>query len=104
MEVVRYEDPALGAYKKLLIKENRLQGMILVGDVEDEYVYMDWMRAAGPILAPLRRQLLFPPRADLRARSCRYAGQRDHMRVQWRAQGRDYRSHPQTWHYDDWAG
>jgi len=64
VEVVRYEDPALGAYKKLLIKDNRLHGMILVGDVEDELVYMDWMRS-GTDLAPLRRQLLFPPASDL---------------------------------------
>ena len=38
VEVVRYEDPALGAYKRLLIKDNKLHGMILVGDVEDEQV------------------------------------------------------------------
>lgn len=62
VEVVRYEDPALGAYKKLLIRDNRLVGMILVGDVEDEHTYMDWMRS-GTDLAPLRRQLLFPPQA-----------------------------------------
>ena len=62
VEVVRYEDPALGAYKKLLIKDNRLHGMILVGDVEDEQIYLDWMRS-GTDLAPLRRQLLFPPAA-----------------------------------------
>lgn len=62
VEVVRYEDPALGAYKKLLIKGNRLVGMILVGDVEDEQIYMDWMRS-GTDLTPLRRQLLFPPQA-----------------------------------------
>lgn len=63
VEAVRYEDPALGAYKKLLIKDNRLHGMILVGDVEDEQTYLDWMRS-GTDLAPLRRQLLFPPRVD----------------------------------------
>ena len=62
VEVVRYEDPALGAYKKLLIKDNRLHGMILVGDVADEHIYLDWMRS-GTDLAPLRRQLLFPPAA-----------------------------------------
>ncbi len=62
VEVVKYEDPALGAYKKLLIKDNKLQGMILVGDVEDEHIYMDWMRS-GTDLAPLRRQLLFPPQS-----------------------------------------
>jgi nitrite reductase (NADH) large subunit len=64
VEVIRYEDPALGAYKKLLLKDNRLHGMILVGDVEDEPVYMDWMRS-GTDLAPMRRQLLFPPARDL---------------------------------------
>ncbi len=63
VEAVRYEDPALGAYKKLLLKDNRLYGMILVGDIEDEQTYMDWMRS-GTDLAPLRRQLLFPPPAD----------------------------------------
>jgi nitrite reductase (NADH) large subunit len=62
VETVRYEDPGLGAYKKLFIKDNRLHGMILVGDVEDERTYMDWMRT-GTDLTPLRRQLLFPPRS-----------------------------------------
>ena len=51
VETVRYEDPALGAYKKLLLKDNRLHGMILVGDIEDEHIYMDWMRS-GTDLAP----------------------------------------------------
>jgi nitrite reductase (NADH) large subunit len=63
VEVVRYEDPAFGAYKKLLIKDNRLHGMILVGDIEDETTYMEWMRS-GTDLAPLRRQLLFPPASN----------------------------------------
>jgi len=61
VETVRYEDPALGAYKKLLLKDNRLLGMILVGDIEDEHTYMDWIRT-GADLSDLRRQLLFPPR------------------------------------------
>jgi len=64
VEVLRYEDPALGAYKKLLLKDNKLHGMILVGDIEDERIYMDWMRS-GTDLAPMRRQLLFPPASDL---------------------------------------
>src|SRR5207248_3086762 len=34
VETVRYEDPSLGAYIKLLLKDNRLLGVILVGDVE----------------------------------------------------------------------
>ena len=62
VEVVRYEDPALGQYKKLLLKDNRLHGMILVGDIEDEAVYMDWMRQRNGS-GSMRRQLLFPPPA-----------------------------------------
>jgi nitrite reductase (NADH) large subunit len=62
VEVLKYEDPALGAYKKLLLKSNRLHGMILVGDIEDEYTYMDWLRS-GTDLSSMRRQLLFPPAA-----------------------------------------
>src|SRR5512143_3403799 len=61
VEPVRYEDPSLGIYKKLLLKDNRLRGMILVGDIEDEHLYMEWMRS-GKDLTPHRRQILFPPR------------------------------------------
>src|SRR5579863_9725631 len=61
LEIVRYEDPSLGAYKKLLLKNNRLHGMILVGDVEDERRYVDWLRS-GTDLTPHRREILFPPR------------------------------------------
>jgi nitrite reductase (NADH) large subunit len=61
VETVRYEDPSLGAYKKLLLKDNRLHGVILVGDIEDEQCYMDWLRN-GTDLTPHRRQILFPPR------------------------------------------
>ena len=61
MDVVRYEDPSLGVYKKLLLKDNELKGVILVGDIEDEHIYQEWMRS-GTDLSQLRRQLLFPPR------------------------------------------
>jgi nitrite reductase (NADH) large subunit len=61
IETVRYEDPSIGAYKKLLLKNNRLQGVILVGDVEDELTYTDWIRK-GTDLTEMRRQILFPPR------------------------------------------
>src|SRR5262252_5540649 len=46
VEVIRFEDPSAGIYKKLLLKESRLHGLILVGDTEDERRYMDWMRNA----------------------------------------------------------
>jgi len=61
VEAVRYEDPSLGVYKKLLLKDNQLLGVILVGDIEDEHTYMDWMRS-GSDLTPHRRLILFPPR------------------------------------------
>jgi nitrite reductase (NADH) large subunit len=60
VEVIRYEDPALGIYKKLLLKENRLHGVILVGDASDDRRYKDWL-TNGTDLTPHRRHLLFPP-------------------------------------------
>ena len=61
VETVRYEDPSLGVYKKLLLKNNRLQGVIL-GDVSEERRYMEWLRQ-DTNLTPHRKHLLFPPPA-----------------------------------------
>jgi nitrite reductase (NADH) large subunit len=61
-EVVRYEDPALGIYKRLTLKEGRLTGLILVGDTSDNHRYMDWLRTGADLTAQ-RRHLLFPPPA-----------------------------------------
>jgi len=58
-DVVRYEDPALGIYKKLMLRDNRLVGVILVGDTADSHRYADWLEAKTD-LAEQRRQLLFP--------------------------------------------
>jgi nitrite reductase (NADH) large subunit len=63
VETVRYEDPALGIYKKLLIKDNRLRGVILVGDASDDHRYKSWL-TEGTDLTPHRRHLLFPPPAS----------------------------------------
>ncbi|MDX1981548.1 MAG: nitrite reductase large subunit NirB [Bryobacteraceae bacterium] len=62
VESVRYEDPALGIYKKLLLKDNRLLGVVLVGDIADDRRYMEWLRERTD-LTSLRRHLLFPPAA-----------------------------------------
>ncbi len=62
-EVVRYEDPSLGIYKKLTLKDNRLTGVILVGETSDSHRYMEWLRT-GTDLTKLRRQLLFPEATD----------------------------------------
>ena len=61
-EVIRYEDPALGIYKKLLVRNHRLVGVILVGDASDDHRYAQWLRS-GTDLTDQRRHLLFPPPA-----------------------------------------
>ena len=58
-EVIRYEDPSLGVYKKLTLKNNKLSGVILVGETGDSHNYMDWLRSQKD-LSTMRRQLLFP--------------------------------------------
>jgi nitrite reductase (NADH) large subunit len=59
-ECVRYDDPALGVYKKLALQGGRLRGVILVGDLSDEHRYLDWLRS-GKDLTAQRRYLLAPP-------------------------------------------
>src|SRR5262249_18404935 len=58
-EFVRYEDPALGIYKKFALRENCLVGAILVGETDDSHRYMDWLEAKSD-LKQHRRTLLFP--------------------------------------------
>jgi len=60
VETVRYEDPSQGIYKKLVLKNNRLRGVILVGDTSDERRYTQWLREETDLSAQ-RRHLLFPP-------------------------------------------
>ena len=63
-DVVRFEDPALGIYKKLILRDNHLAGVILVGETADSHRYMDWLQTKTD-LREQRRQLLFPqPLAD----------------------------------------
>jgi nitrite reductase (NADH) large subunit len=62
-EPVRYEDRALGIYKKLTVRDGRLAGVILVGDTSDSHRYMDWLRT-GADLTGQRRQLFFPGPSD----------------------------------------
>jgi nitrite reductase (NADH) large subunit len=59
-EPVRYEDRALGVYKKLTVRSGKLAGVILVGDTGDSHRYMDWLRTDADI-SDQRRHLLFPP-------------------------------------------
>jgi nitrite reductase [NAD(P)H] large subunit len=62
-EAVCYEDPGLGIYKKLTLRNGKLAGAILVGDASDSHRYMDWLRSQTD-LAAVRRHLLFPRPAD----------------------------------------
>jgi nitrite reductase (NADH) large subunit len=62
-EVVRFEDPSLGIYKKLVLKDGVLQGFILVGDTEDSPKYLDWLRSAKDLTSK-RKHLLFPPPSE----------------------------------------
>jgi|RhiMethySRZTD1v2_1073278.scaffolds.fasta_scaffold06941_9 nitrite reductase (NADH) large subunit len=61
-EPVRYEDPSLGIYKKVALRDGKLAGVILVGDTSDSHRYMEWLRTDAD-LTDRRRHLLFPPPA-----------------------------------------
>jgi assimilatory nitrate reductase catalytic subunit len=62
-EPVRFEDPADGVYKKVVLRDGKMSGVILVGDTSDSHRYMDWLRT-GADLSRRRRQLLFPPPSE----------------------------------------
>lgn len=63
VETIRYEDPSLGIYKKLLLQDNRLIGVILVGDASDDHRYMEWIRSRKD-LSGQRKYLLAPPPSE----------------------------------------
>ena len=64
VEAIKYEDASLGIYKKLVLRDNRLIGVVLVGDVSDSGRYVEWLRS-NVDLTGKRRSLLFPePTAD----------------------------------------
>src|SRR6516225_3993100 len=63
-DAIRYEDPALGTYKKLIVRDNQLAGVVLIGDTSDSHRYMEWLQSKTD-LREKRRSLLFPePSAD----------------------------------------
>jgi nitrite reductase (NADH) large subunit len=59
VEAVRYEDPSQGIYKKLVLRDGRLAGVILIGDLSDSRRYMEWLRS-GTDLTRKRKRLLSP--------------------------------------------
>jgi nitrite reductase (NADH) large subunit len=62
-DAVRYEDPALGIYKKLIVRDGKLAGVILVGDTSESHRYVEWLRSSTDLTA-MRRKLLFPGPAE----------------------------------------
>jgi len=58
-ESVRYEDPSLGIYKKIILAGGKLKGIVLVGDASESHRYMDWLRTGADLTAK-RKHLLFP--------------------------------------------
>jgi nitrite reductase (NADH) large subunit len=57
-ETIVLEDEGAGTYRKLVIRDGRLAGVVLFGDTADAFWYRDLIRLASP-LAPIRTQLAF---------------------------------------------
>lgn len=57
-EDIVYQDPKRGVYKKLVVRDNRLQGAVLYGDTADGPWYFDLMKR-GEDIAGIRERLIF---------------------------------------------
>ncbi|MBN9603356.1 MAG: NAD(P)/FAD-dependent oxidoreductase [Afipia felis] len=57
-ETLVFNDERRGAYKKLVIANDRLTGAVLVGDTQDALWYLDLIRTAAPIHA-IRGDMMF---------------------------------------------
>lgn len=57
-ETLHFEDRAARTYRKLVIRNGRLSGAVLIGETADGLWYRDLIRAETPI-APIRNSLVF---------------------------------------------
>jgi nitrite reductase (NADH) large subunit len=57
-ETIVLEDHGAGTYRKLVVREGRLAGAVLIGDTADALWYRELMSARTPV-APLRDRLVF---------------------------------------------
>lgn len=57
-ETILLTDPASGAYRKLLVRDGRLVGAVLVGDAGEGTWYQDLIQSGDPV-SPIRDQLMF---------------------------------------------
>jgi NAD(P)H-nitrite reductase large subunit len=55
---IQFNDPALGVYKKLVIKDNKIQGAVLYGDTNDGIWYQQLLEQAANI-TEMRNTLIF---------------------------------------------
>lgn len=62
VEAARFEDPARGVYRKIVFKDDRVCGAVLVGDVSGDQRYVQWIKS-GEKAGSSRGQLLFPSQA-----------------------------------------
>ncbi len=62
-ETIRYTDPELGIYKKLVIQNNKIQGAVLYGDTADGNWYQRLLEQAEDI-SGIRDQLIFGKREN----------------------------------------
>jgi nitrite reductase (NADH) large subunit len=92
-EPVRFEDRALGIYKKLTVRSGKLAGVILVGDTATAIATWNGSEAAGPHTAAAPPAVSAASRRR-RARCRADVRQRDRVRVRRCHQGRDHRGHP----------
>jgi nitrite reductase [NAD(P)H] large subunit len=57
-EDIVFSDPGFGAYKKLVLRDDRLTGAVLYGDTADGLWYLDLIRSGTPVDA-MRGDLIF---------------------------------------------
>ncbi len=57
-EPITFSDPARGTYRKLMIRDGRLVGAVLVGDVAEGPWYCDLIRSSEPV-SSFRNDLMF---------------------------------------------
>jgi nitrite reductase (NADH) large subunit len=58
VEAIVLQDPTRGIYKKLAVKDNRIQGAVMIGDTMDGAWYFQLMRE-GTSIADIRNRILF---------------------------------------------
>jgi nitrite reductase (NADH) large subunit len=57
-EPILLSDPAAGLYRKLVIRDDRLVGALLIGDVAESRWYRELLRTGAPV-GPFRHDLMF---------------------------------------------